>query len=137
MPALLRYNVSISGPILFGLYRVGALGEGMPAITRINGSISPGPILFGLYRVDALGEGMPACTLIHSLYFPQVLSCLVYTELMPWGRDASYYSDTMSLFPPGPILFGLYRVDALGEGMPDHSDIRVIAGISSPRALSL
>ena len=72
------------GPILFGLYRVGALGEGMPAITLIM-SLFPGPILFGLYRVGALGEEMPAITPIQCLYF-QVLSCLVYTELVPWGR---------------------------------------------------
>ena len=94
------YQSTMSGypsPILFGLYRVGALGgdasyysdtmslsprsylclvytevgalgEGMPAITLKQDVSISGPILF-VYRVDALGEGMPAITLIQCLYF--------------------------------------------------------------------
>ena len=79
-------------------------------------SLFPGPILFGLYRVGALGEGMPAITLIQCLYFRSYPVWSIQSWC-PGGGDASYYSDTMSLFP-SPILFGLYRVDALGEGMP-------------------
>ena len=74
MQLLLRYNVSIPQVLsLFGLYRVGPWGRGCQLLLRYNVSISQGITLFGLYRVDALGEG------------------------------CSYYSDTMSLFPPGPI----------------------------------
>ena len=49
----------------------------MPAITLIQCLYFPRAILFGLNRVDALGEGMPAMYSDTMSLFPQVLSCLV------------------------------------------------------------
>ena len=78
--------------------------------------------LFGLKQDDALGEEMPAITLIQCLYFRSYPVWSIQSWC-PGGGDASYYSDTMSLFP-SPILFGLYRVDALGEEMPAITQIQ-------------
>ena len=81
----------------------------MPAITQIQCLYFP-----ILSRVDALGEGMPSITLIQCLFHQ---SCLVYTGC-PGKGDASYVLRYIAVsISPGHILFGLNRVEALGEGM--------------------